>query len=108
MKNKSKKRPAAASQLAKRRRRVLLVLMFPILFAILALSYLEGQPDNKTDVHIRSEVPNELIPIYLAAENEYGVPWYLLAAHHRVETVFSTMEPMISPAGAEGHMQVRP
>ena len=30
------------------------------------------------------------IPIYKEAE-EYGIPWTLLAAHHRIETRFSTM-----------------
>lgn len=36
------------------------------------------------------------------------MPWNLLAAHHRVETRFSTIEPMISPVGATGHMQFMP
>ncbi|KKB38849.1 lytic transglycosylase domain-containing protein [Bacillus thermotolerans] len=53
-------------------------------------------------------VPREYIPIYQAAEREYGVPWELLAAHHRVETKFSTMDPMVSPVGAEGHLQFMP
>ncbi|WP_322112087.1 lysozyme family protein [Brevibacillus ruminantium] len=48
------------------------------------------------------------IPIYKAAEARYGVPWNLLAAHHRVETVFSTLQPIISSIGAEGHMQFMP
>jgi hypothetical protein len=56
----------------------------------------------------KDEVPSGYIPIYKAAEKEFGVPWYLLAAHHRVETIFSTMDPMVSPAGAEGHMQFMP
>lgn len=54
------------------------------------------------------EIPAEYIPIYRDAEARYGVPWNLLAAHHRVETVFSTLQPMISSAGAEGHMQFMP
>ena len=52
------------------------------------------------------EIPAEYIPIYLAAEAEYGVPWNLLAAIHRVETRFSTIENMVSPVGAIGHVQV--
>ncbi len=55
-----------------------------------------------------SEIPAQYIPIYQAAESRYGVPWNLLAAHHRVETVFSTLNPMISSVGAEGHMQFMP
>lgn len=53
-------------------------------------------------------IPIEYIPIYVAAEQKYNVPWTLLAAHHRIETRFSTMSTLISPVGAEGHMQVRP
>ncbi|PPA68693.1 bifunctional lytic transglycosylase/C40 family peptidase [Jeotgalibacillus proteolyticus] len=55
-----------------------------------------------------NEIPAAFIPIYKAAEEEYGVPWNLIAAHHRVETVFSTIDPMVSPVGAEGHMQFMP
>ncbi|MDR6224841.1 lytic transglycosylase domain-containing protein [Desmospora profundinema] len=53
----------------------------------------------------KREIPEEYIPVYQAAEKEYGVPWQLLAAVHRVETRFSTMDPMISPVGAKGHFQ---
>lgn len=55
-----------------------------------------------------NEIPALFIPIYMEAQEKYGVPWNLLAAHHRVETRFSTIQPMISPVGATGHMQVRP
>lgn len=55
-----------------------------------------------------NEIPAAFIPIYKAAEQEYGVPWNLLAAHHRVETRFSTINPMLSPVGAAGHMQFMP
>ncbi|TWT26078.1 lytic transglycosylase domain-containing protein [Planomicrobium sp. CPCC 101110] len=54
------------------------------------------------------EVPADYIPLYKEAAEEYGVPWTLLAAHHRVETKFSTMDPLLSPVGAEGHMQFMP
>lgn len=54
------------------------------------------------------EVPNENIPLYKEAADKYEVPWTLLAAHHRVETKFSTMDPLLSPVGAEGHMQFMP
>ena len=55
-----------------------------------------------------NEIPAEFIPIYKAAQEKYGVPWNLLAAHHRVETRFSTISPMISPVGATGAMQFMP
>lgn len=58
--------------------------------------------------HFDIEIPEEYIPIYISAGEAYEVPWTLLAAHHRVETRFSTMEQLISPAGAEGHMQFMP
>ncbi|HJH10808.1 MAG TPA: lytic transglycosylase domain-containing protein [Metalysinibacillus jejuensis] len=53
-------------------------------------------------------IPEEYIPIYMAAEEAYHVPWTLLAAHHRIETRFSTMSTLVSPAGAVGHMQFMP
>lgn len=61
-------------------------------------------PDRLFDV----DVPENYIPLYKEAADAYGIPWTLLAAHHRVETRFSTMDPLISPAGAEGHMQFMP
>ncbi|WP_144510031.1 lytic transglycosylase domain-containing protein [Bacillus sp. FJAT-22090] len=54
------------------------------------------------------DIPDEYIAIYKKAEETYGVPWTLLAAHHRIETKFSTMDPLLSPVGAEGHMQFMP
>lgn len=53
-------------------------------------------------------IPEEYIPIYQEAATEYEIPWTLLAAHHRIETKFSTMDPLLSPVGAEGHMQFMP
>ncbi len=104
----SKKRPAVQSKPAKRKRRVLLMLILPFAAFMLLLTYLEKQNTEIQDAQPNGEVPSEFMPIYKAAETEYGVPWYLLAAHHRVETIFSTMDPMISPVGAEGHMQFMP
>lgn len=53
-------------------------------------------------------VPEKYIPLYKEAADAYGIPWTLLAAHHRVETRFSTMDPLLSPVGAEGHLQFMP
>ncbi|WOV89186.1 lytic transglycosylase domain-containing protein [Sporosarcina oncorhynchi] len=58
--------------------------------------------------HTATTIPEEYIPIYQAAADEYNIPWTLLAAHHRIETRFSTMDSLLSPAGAEGHMQFMP
>lgn len=60
------------------------------------------------DRHTGTTIPEEYIPIYKAAAEEYNIPWTLLAAHHRIETRFSTMDSLVSPAGAEGHMQFMP
>lgn len=54
------------------------------------------------------EIPVEYIPLYIEAGQKYDVPWTLLAAHHRIETRFSTMKSLVSPVGAEGHMQFMP
>jgi peptidoglycan LD-endopeptidase LytH len=54
------------------------------------------------------KIPDEYIPIYQEAAKTYEIPWTLLAAHHRIETKFSTMDPLLSPVGAEGHMQFMP
>ncbi|HAO6329653.1 TPA: peptidase [Listeria monocytogenes] len=53
------------------------------------------------------EIPKDYIEIYQAAEKKYGVPWTLLAAHHKVETNFS-VDLNVSSAGAIGPMQFMP
>jgi peptidoglycan LD-endopeptidase LytH len=58
--------------------------------------------------HTATSIPGEYIPVYKEAAETYGIPWTLLAAHHRIETRFSTMNPLLSPVGAEGHMQFMP
>ncbi|MFI8687174.1 lytic transglycosylase domain-containing protein [Rossellomorea sp. NPDC077527] len=79
-------------------------------FVILALYYAVNIGDQSYNLSSigKEEIPAQYIPIYKAAQEKYGVPWYLLAAHHRVETKFSTMKTLVSPAGAEGHMQFMP
>lgn len=58
--------------------------------------------------HTELPIPEDYIPLYKEAAETYGIPWTLLAAHHRIETRFSTMDPLLSPVGAEGHMQFMP
>ncbi len=53
-------------------------------------------------------IPKEYVPIYQEAAEQYDIPWELLASVHRVETIFSTMDPLISPVGAVGHFQFMP
>lgn len=52
-------------------------------------------------------IPPEFLEYYHEAETIYGVPWNILAAVHRVETVFST-DVSESYAGAIGPMQFMP
>lgn len=53
-------------------------------------------------------VPPQYMPYYRAAEEKYGVPWYILASIHFHETTFSTNPSMMSSVGAIGHMQFMP
>ncbi|MFD2760457.1 peptidoglycan DD-metalloendopeptidase family protein [Lentibacillus juripiscarius] len=64
---------------------------------------LTGTPSKMAE----KEIPEQYIPMYKKAGERYDVPWLLLAALHRVETLFSTIE-MESPVGAEGHLQFMP
>lgn len=98
------------------------VLLIPIMMAILMVITVVWTGINRPDLvkksantlmdlqdrHGQVHIPEKYIPIYMAAAEEYDVPWTLLAAHHRIETRFSTMDPLLSPAGAEGHMQFMP
>ena len=72
------------------------------------ISSVQEEPTNYDDMILseigENEIPAAYIPIYQKAGEEYGVPWILLAAIHRVETVFSTLND-VSSAGAIGHMQ---
>ncbi|KIL45217.1 lytic transglycosylase domain-containing protein [Jeotgalibacillus soli] len=100
---------------------VILVLLTPIAIVVTIAAFsafiifqndeLKGKASDwleQAGAPVELSIPDEYIPIYKAAEAEYGVSWTLLAAHHRVETRFSTMETLISPVGAEGHMQFMP
>ncbi|SDJ10795.1 lytic transglycosylase domain-containing protein [Natribacillus halophilus] len=64
--------------------------------------------DGGLSGYSNDEVPAEYYPIYQEAAETYDIPWQVLAAVHRIETKFSTMDPMVSPVGAEGHMQFMP
>lgn len=101
----------------------LIVLLIPIAITVYVFIYLSWQQlrglpffDEFTEKSVYEQIqtnfdlaiPVEYIPIYVAAEEKYGVPWTLLAAHHRIETRFSTMSTLVSPVGAEGHMQFMP
>nr|WP_236953615.1 lytic transglycosylase domain-containing protein [Jeotgalibacillus malaysiensis] len=87
------------------------VLFFSALFVILSDDEYRGKTLDVLEQNgapVEMEIPEEFINVYKSAEEEYGVDWQLLAAHHRVETRFSTMDTLVSPVGAEGHMQFMP
>ncbi|MER1987282.1 MAG: lytic transglycosylase domain-containing protein [Solibacillus sp.] len=101
----------------------LILLLLPIVITLYVFIYLgwqqlRGLPffDEFTEKSVYEQIqtnfdlaiPIEYIPVYIAAEEKYNVPWTLLAAHHRIETRFSTTSTLISPVGAEGHMQFMP
>ncbi len=96
---------------------LLIVLFIPVAVTVFTLSAIIWASMGNTDFLKKSayalfdnqnEIPTEYIPVYMEAADTYGIPWTLLAAHHRIETRFSTMDPLLSPVGAEGHMQFMP
>ena len=101
---------------------ILIILLIPIAVVVFTLTAIIWTGLNNSDLirksatalldmqehHRATTIPEEYIPVYKAAAETYGVPWTLLAAHHRIETRFSTMDPLLSPVGAEGHMQFMP
>lgn len=100
-----------------------IILLIPIAITVYIFVYINWQQlrslpffDEFTEKSVYEQIqtnfdlaiPIEYIPVYVAAEEKYSVPWTLLAAHHRIETRFSTMSTLVSPVGAEGHMQFMP
>ncbi|WP_433742254.1 lytic transglycosylase domain-containing protein [Falsibacillus pallidus] len=97
----------------KRKIRIIHILLIPvILFSLHLLIYGPDKSVKQLNQFVsnqaKKEIPPDYIPIYKAAAKEYGIPWTLLAAHHRVETKFSSMNNMVSSVGAEGPMQFMP
>src|SRR5699024_3853835 len=90
---------------------MLLVVLVSVFYIDLGSVY--AKEVNYKEVEVKEEngekiPPDEYVEIYFEAAEKYGVPWEMLAGIHRVETVFSTIDPMISSVGAEGHMQFMP
>ncbi len=120
MAKKSKKKGGFSSRI----QFILILLFIPIaitvyMFAYFAWEQLKELPFIEELLHQETEteivmknfdlaIPVDYIPIYQAAAEEYQIHWPLLAAHHRIETRFSTMKKLLSPVGAEGHLQFMP
>ncbi|WP_192894800.1 NlpC/P60 family protein [Neobacillus notoginsengisoli] len=64
--------------------------------------------NDMVETIVPGKVPDQFMKHYIKAEMEYGVPWYYLAAIHKIETNFSTHSKMVSSVGAVGHMQFMP
>nr|WP_106779029.1 lytic transglycosylase domain-containing protein [Lysinibacillus timonensis] len=123
MGNKKKKKKSKKPILSPGFKLFLIIILIPISITLYTASFIVWQQLKdlplfketstllqivENSENIDMEIPKEYIPIYIAAGEQYNVPWTLLAAHHRVETRFSTMSTLISPVGAEGHMQFMP
>lgn len=117
------KKKKDASFLSAERKLVLIALLIPVSAVVYFFVYLAWEELRELPIfegflkesaveqvqeNFDLKIPAEYIPIYIKAGEEYNVPWTLLAAHHRVETRFSTMSTLVSPVGAEGHMQFMP
>ncbi|MFJ7933861.1 lytic transglycosylase domain-containing protein [Sporosarcina sp. NPDC096371] len=97
---------------------LIIILLIPVAVTVFTLTAIIWNPDlirksasaliDMKDHHSATPIPEEYVSIYKEAAETYGIPWTLLAAHHRIETRFSKMDPLLSPAGAEGHMQFMP
>lgn len=54
-----------------------------------------------------ADIPAEYLPVFLRAQDKYGISWAVLAAICNVESEFRP-DPGVSPAGAIGFMQFMP
>ncbi len=94
-------------------RKWLSILIILIVIGAIGLILLFEQNDRFRQTVYRTiisenQIPEAYLPVYKEASEEYDIPWELLASVHRVETIFSTMDPLISPVGALGHFQFMP
>ncbi len=117
-----KKKKKQSSTLTMFTKLLLIIFLIPATVGIYYMTYLAWQEFKKLPVFESAQaselkeiqanfdiaMPHEYIPIYMTAGERYKVPWTLLAAHHRIETRFSTMKANVSPVGAEGPMQFMP
>lgn len=83
---------------------ILIFFLTPVFILFMAMTLFLEIDDTSLSEYGSSEIPEEYIPIYVRAGNEYGVDWILLAAIHKVETDFSQFLGE-SSVGAIGHTQ---
>ncbi|KMK76549.1 lytic transglycosylase domain-containing protein [Alkalihalobacillus pseudalcaliphilus] len=92
-------------------KKIFFIFFFLVAFFITLLTV--APIDKLKEIGYRSfiaqqQIPEDYVELYQEAASEYDIPWELLASVHRVETIFSTMDPMVSPVGALGHFQFMP
>lgn len=93
---------------------VLYILVYILWVNINDLPFLKSDEElvlqeyNEIQANFDIPIPREYVPVYMNAAEQYEIPWTLIAAHHRIETRFSTMKTLVSPVGAEGHLQFMP
>jgi len=92
-----------------------LVLLFIGAFIFIVTSVIGGLDSGKTNgfrsgaptAFAVADIPSQLLPVFLKAQDKYGVSWAVLAAICKIETEFgSNMK--TSSAGAIGFMQFMP
>ncbi|CAM4159616.1 lytic transglycosylase domain-containing protein [Listeria booriae] len=103
-----KKKPTKAQQRKIKQRRSMFLAILALFVLGLALVILMQFRAVEKPKPYTQDIPEQYVAIYQRAAKEYGLDWFLLAAVHRVETKFSTVEPMISSVGAIGPMQFMP
>ncbi|WP_260451553.1 lytic transglycosylase domain-containing protein [Listeria grandensis] len=104
----AKKKPTKAQLRKNKQRRSLFLAILSLFVLGLALVVLMQFRAGEKPKPYTQDIPEQFVQVYQAAAKEYGIDWFLLAAVHRVETKFSTVEPMISGVGAIGPMQFMP
>ena len=118
MANNKKKKPLISPKY----KLFLIVFLIPITLTVYFFAYFSWQQIRKSAIFERfSErsvyeqiqeqfdlaIPIEYIPVYVAAEEKYGVPGRFLPHIIALKHVFPQCE-LMSPVGAEGHMQFMP
>ncbi|ASI35177.1 MULTISPECIES: lytic transglycosylase domain-containing protein [Exiguobacterium] len=95
-------------------RKFLRVSILFVLFVLIAGSFVYWQNRERVQNELyrtyygQYGVPAENIDIYEQAGDRYEIDWKLLAAIHRVETIFSNSSAMQSSVGAIGPFQFMP
>lgn len=96
-----------------------LLLALALALGMVPAAFVAGQPEaggfvsgEPTELAL-GEIPADLLPVFLAAQEDYGISWAVLAAVAKVESGFGKGETYlkrngVSPVGAVGFMQFMP